>query len=263
MAQTLGLKSLFSRWWYLQPQISRGNSTYSHSSLSLFLDNLINCLSSFRGALEETIPWLSFWSSSPFCLFTLPGGLIQSGSSTSGYNVEGCEKDFPPLITAKGNKDKLKLQVCKIKLQKTVDSNSRGTWNHHRWAKGHRILFLETSADPRAMNLSTMKGTRIVVSFLAEKKHTGTFRGNRCVLYCDMGDGYTGVYICPTSLHTELYFEICVLHFTVEKKGKTWEGWIPETKIAGWCWWLVKLGTECLNTVFYTCVFKTFHDEKH
>lgn len=82
----------------------------SYSSLSLFLDNLINCLSSFCRALEETIPWLSFWSSS-FCLFILPGGLIQSGSSTSGYNVEGCEKDFPPLITAKGNKDKLKLQI--------------------------------------------------------------------------------------------------------------------------------------------------------
>ena len=118
-----------------------------------------------------------------------------------------------------------------------------------------------------------MKSNRIVVSFLAErvclKRNT---RGNRYVLCCDLGDGYTSVYICPTSLHIELYFwDPCVVFHSWEEKDKVrvWEGaarWIPETKIAEWCWWLVKLGAECLriwHTVFYTSVIKTFHDEKH
>ena len=77
--QTSGFKSLFSRWWCLQPTNIKGelhtsSSLSPHTHICLFLDNLSSCLSCFCQALEESIPWLSFCSLSPFCLLTLPGG---------------------------------------------------------------------------------------------------------------------------------------------------------------------------------------------
>ena len=76
---TSGFKSLFSRWWCLQPtnikeELHTSSSLSPHTHICLFLDNLSSCLSCFCQALEESIPWLSFWSLSPFCLLTLPGG---------------------------------------------------------------------------------------------------------------------------------------------------------------------------------------------
>lgn len=142
-------------------QISRGNSTHHPPCLLTLIS-----VSSWTISVAVYLVFVRHWKRAfhgldfgPHLLSVYSHCLGESHPVREIHIWLQCSRVWerfssPDNRKGKKKKDKLKLQVFKIKLQKNVDSNSRGTWNHHRWAKGHKILFLETSAGTKAMNLS-------------------------------------------------------------------------------------------------------------